>query len=237
MTRSAIVTGASGGIGGPIVQRLVASGFRVFATGTKSSALDDLAKRTGCVPLVVDIVDPDAVSRSFDGLDAEIVIHAAGVLGPQVLIHETSPDTVASLLNINVVGTLNVIRSVTPSMISRGNGTLILLGSICGTAPGSGPGVYSACKAALHSIAANLRYELNGSGVRISEILLGRVKTGIHDQLTGGDDFYEGYECVLPEDVAETVLHIINCPAAVDLSTIEMMPTRQVVGGSRFMKK
>ncbi|ATN35993.1 hypothetical protein ACO34A_19490 [Rhizobium sp. ACO-34A] len=230
----AIVTGATGGIGRAIVEKLLAENIHVIATGTRVEALEKLSAETGCETRAVDICKPDAVEAVLGGLDADVLVHAAGILGPQMPIHEMPPDMVASILDINITGTINLLRSVVPGMRAADKGTIILLGSICGTVPGTGPGVYSASKAALQALAANLRYELYGNAIRVSEIRLGRVRTGIHNQLESEDEFYEGFECVLPENVAETVFHIIDSPAFVDLSTVEMMPTRQVPGGARF---
>lgn len=234
--KTAIVTGATGGIGQIVVERLTQDGFRVVATGTREPLLKELARRTGCETLGLDIRDAAQVNEMLAPLEADIIVHAAGILGPQVAIHETSAETVSSILSINIAGTINVLRAAIPSMVRRAEGTVVLLGSICGNAAGAGPGVYSASKAALQSIASNLRFELRGTGIRISEIRLGRVRTGIHEQLQSGVDFYDGYDCILPENVADTVLHVLNSPASVDLSIIEMMPTRQVVGGTYFSK-
>ena len=106
-------------------------------------------------------------------------------------------------------------------------GTIILLGSICGTVAGTGPGVYSASKAALAALAANLRYDLRGRSIRVSEVRLGRVQTGIHDQLSVEDEFYKGYDCVLPEDVASTI--------AGDEDTVAVGDETDVTGRARAL--
>ncbi|MGB3642955.1 MAG: SDR family NAD(P)-dependent oxidoreductase [Mesorhizobium sp.] len=236
MTQTVIVTGATGGIGQSVTEALVKRGFQVIALATRRPALEALARRTGCAMAVADITDPGAVMRVLGGMRADAVVHTAGILGPQEPIHLTSPETVSSLLSVNVAGTVNLLRATVPGMVERGRGTVVLLGSVCGSVAGTGPGVYSATKAALQSIAANLRYDLRDTAVRVSEIRLGRVKTGIHEQLGIDADLYDGYDCVLPQDVAQTILHVLDSPPAVDLSTIEMMPTRQVVGGTYFSK-
>ncbi|WP_137931768.1 SDR family oxidoreductase [Mesorhizobium comanense] len=236
MKATAIVTGATGGIGKAIVDRLAQTGFSVLALGTKPQQLSVL-EETGCRTLALDIGDAGATQAALAGIEADVLVHAAGVLGPQLPLYETPDELAARLVSVNILGTVNVLREVVPSMRRRDRGTIVLLGSICGTAPGTGPALYSATKAALHSMAANLRYDLRGSGLRVCEILLGRVRTGIHEQLASGEDLYDGYECLLPENVADTVLHAVTSPPSVDLSTIEMMPTRQTVGGSHFSRQ
>ncbi|MDX3929480.1 MAG: SDR family NAD(P)-dependent oxidoreductase [Shinella sp.] len=236
MTGTAIVTGATGGIGDAVTRRLVSEGFRVVAVGTRRAALDDLRHRYGCEGIAVDIGDAKAVGTALAGLTADVLIHGAGILGPNLPIHKTPAETVAKLIAVNITGMFNVLRAVVPGMAERERGTIVLLGSICGNVAGAGPGAYSATKAAMQSVAANLRFELQETPLRVGEIRLGRVRTGIHGQLDMDADFYDGYECILPDDVASTISHMLATPPAVDLSTIEMMPTRQVVGGTCFSK-
>ena len=236
MAGTAIITGATGGIGDAVTRRLIREGFRVVAVGTRRAALDDLCARQGCEGIAVDIGDGDAVEAALAGLGADVLVHGAGILGPNLPIHRTPAQTVAQLIAVNVTGLFNVVRAVVPGMIERQRGTVVLLGSICGNVAGSGPGVYSATKAAMQSVAANLRFELQETAVRVGEIRLGRVRRGIHGQLGMDADFYDGYECILPDDVASTISHMLATPPAVDLSVIEMMPTRQVAGGTRFSK-
>lgn len=236
MAGTAVVTGASGGIGDAVTRRLTEEGFHVVAVGTRQAALDDLCNRFGCERIAVDIGDATAVEAALSGVTADVLVHGAGLLGPHLPIHKTSAETVAQLMSVNVIGLFNVLRSVVPGMIERRNGAIVLIGSICGNVAGSGPGVYSATKAAMQSVAANLRFELQETPVRVTEIRLGRVRTGIHGQLNMDADLYDGYECIQPDDVASTISHILASPPAVDHSIVEMMPTRQVIGGTRFSK-
>lgn len=236
MKPRAIVTGATGGIGRTVVAELAQAGYAVLALGTHAGALAELARHTGCRPLAVDIGDAAAVTAALEAETAEVLVHGAGLLGPQFALHETPPAVAEKLVTVNLLGTVNILRAVVPTMQAADTGTIVLLGSICGTMPGTGPSLYSATKAAMHAMAANLRVDLRDSHIRVSEILLGRVQTGIHDQLGADEEFYDGYQCLTPATVAATILHVLSCPAFVDLSTIEMLPTRQVVGGALFSK-
>ncbi|SCW66939.1 SDR family oxidoreductase [Ancylobacter rudongensis] len=236
MKPTAIVTGATGGIGRVIVAELTQAGYAVLALGTNADGLADLARRTGCRSRTLDIRDALAVMAALADETADVLIHCAGILGPQIPLHETPGDVAEALVAINILGTVNLLRAVVPAMKAADAGTIVLLGSICGTVPGTGPALYSATKAAMHAMSANLRVDLRDSHIRVTEILLGRVQTGIHDQLGTEDEFYDGYECLTPANVAATILHVLSSPAFVDLSTIEMLPTRQVVGGALFSK-
>ncbi|WP_421699090.1 SDR family oxidoreductase [Ancylobacter sp.] len=236
MKPTAIVTGATGGIGRVVVAELAQAGYAILALGTNARTLAELAGLTGCRTLALDIGDAAAVMAALKDERADVLIHGAGILGPQIALHETPPETAERLVAINILGTVNVLRAMVPVMKAADAGTIVLLGSICGTVPGTGPALYSATKAAMHAMSANLRVNLRDSHIRVSEILLGRVQTGIHDQLGADEEFYDGYECLTPAAVAATILHILNSPDFVDLSTIEMLPTRQVVGGALFSK-
>ena len=236
MKPRAIVTGATGGIGRVVVAGLARAGYATLALGTDEGALTDLAGATDCRTLSLDIRDAAAVMTALKDEQADVLIHGAGLLGPQVALHETPVDIAEKLVAVNILGTLNLLRAVVPAMKTADAGTIVLLGSICGTVPGTGPALYSATKAAMHAMSANLRVDLRDSHIRVTEILLGRVQTGIHDQLGAGEEFYDGFACLTPANVAATILHVLSSPASVDLSTVEMLPTRQVVGGALFSK-
>ncbi|AOF94076.1 SDR family oxidoreductase [Sinorhizobium sp. RAC02] len=236
MAGTAIVTGATGGIGQAVTRQLTEKGFQVLALGTRRDALEQLSDACGCTGIAVDISDAEAVDAALVGVTADVLIHGAGLLGPNLPIHRTPAETIAQLIAVNVTGMFNILRAVVPGMVERQRGSIVLLGSICGNVAGAGPGAYSATKAAMQSVAANLRFDLQDTPIRVGEIRLGRVRTGIHGQLEMDTDFYDGYECILPDDVAQTILHMLATPPATDISTVEMMPTRQVVGGTRFSK-
>lgn len=236
MAATAIVTGATGAIGGAIVAKLAKARYDVLALGTRADSLSALAAATGCRTAQLDICDAEAVGARLAGEPAGVLVHGAGLLGPRVALHETSPETARTLVDVNILGTVNLLRAVVPAMKAADAGTVVMLGSVCAVAPGTGPALYSATKAAMHAMAANLRVDLRAHHIRVSEILLGRVATGIHGQLGTEEEFYAGYECLVPDDVADTVLHILASPASVDLSTVEMLPTRQVIGGAFFSK-
>lgn len=236
MTATAIVTGATGGIGRVIVAQLTEAGYATLALGTNADGLAELAARTGCRTRMLDICDAAAAMAALTAERADVLVHGAGILGPQLPLHETPAEVAEKLVATNIIGTVNVLRAVVPTMQAADAGTIVLLGSICGTVPGTGPALYSATKAAMHAMSANLRVDLRDSHIRVTEILLGRVQTGIHDQLGAEEEFYDGYACLTPANVAATILHVLSSPAFVDLSTIEMLPTRQVVGGALFSK-
>jgi NADP-dependent 3-hydroxy acid dehydrogenase YdfG len=146
------------------------------------------------------------------------------------------------MLRANVAGTVNAIRAVVPGMVARDRGHVVNLGSIAATFPAPGSPAYAATKAAVHSLSQNLRLDLFGSRVRVTEICPGRVRTGIHAGYVGGDAakaeeaFYRGYECLEPEDIASAVLFALDAPPRMDVTYMEILPTLQVYGGGDFLR-
>ncbi|MFD1199909.1 SDR family oxidoreductase [Brucella gallinifaecis] len=232
----AVISGATSGIGRAIALRLAEDGYDVLALGTNPVRLKELETVDGVDTRALDITDAASVSAVLGETVADVFVHAAGVLGAADKLYEMTPETAAEILNVNVIGTINLLRALVPAMVEKQGGYVILLGSVAGKIPGNGPTLYSASKAAVSALSAGLRNDLHGSGVRVTEILPGRVRTGMHQQLAKGD-FYDGYECLQPEDIATTVAHLISLPVNVDVSQMEILPTDQVLGGSLFWSR
>ncbi|WP_158515722.1 SDR family oxidoreductase [Pararhizobium polonicum] len=237
MTRpTAVVSGATSGIGKAIALRLADGGYDVLALGTNAAKLRALEKDYGLRIKGVDIADADLVMQALEGVEADLLVHAAGVLGTAGKVYEITAEAAADILGVNVMGTVSLLRALVPSMVERRAGYIILLGSVAGRNPGNGPALYSASKAAVSALAAGLRNDLHGTGVRVTEIQPGRVNTGMHRQLASGD-FYHGYQCLEADDIASTVAHLVSLPPHVDVSQLEILPTDQTLGGSRFRQR
>lgn len=240
--KSAIVTGGSGGIGSEIVRLLHGDGIDVVAVSPERGKLDALAAELGIEIHCMDISDAVAVSAAFAGREVDILVNCAGVLGPMTKMHETPADVADALVAVNLVGMLNLVRAVTPGMIARNRGHIVNFGSAAGVYPILGEPFYAATKAGVHMFCQNLRMDLFGTDIRVSEILPGRVESGMHAELVGGDaelghqQFYAPYECLMPVDVANAVHYMLSAPAHVDITHLEIMPTRQVMGGARFLE-
>jgi NADP-dependent 3-hydroxy acid dehydrogenase YdfG len=127
-------------------------------------------------------------------------------------------------------------------MKARGLGHIVNLGSVAGTSPVPGMPVYAMTKAAIHSLGQTLRIDLQGTGVRVSEISPGRVETGAHlalldDREEGRRRFYEGFDCLQPDDIAEAIMFVLGAPQRMDVSYMEIVPTDQSYGGSQFHRR
>jgi NADP-dependent 3-hydroxy acid dehydrogenase YdfG len=240
--RTAIVTGASRGIGAAIVRELRVGGLEVYAVARSADDLTALAHETGCRPLALDISHRDAVMSALGSLDADVLVNNASALVRATASWETAPDDIDALMDVNLRGTLNCLAATVPGMKARGLGHIVNLGSTAGTSALPGMPVYGMTKAAIHNLTGTLRLDLHGSGVRVSEIAPGRVETGAHLALTEDPDegrrrFYDGFETLQPADIAEAVMFVLGAPQRMDVSYMEIVPTDQSYGGSQFHRR
>jgi NADP-dependent 3-hydroxy acid dehydrogenase YdfG len=240
--RLAIVTGASRGIGAAIVRQLCTSGIEVYAVARSADDLTALADETGCRPFALDISHRHAVLSALGGLGADILVNNAAALVRSSVSWAAAPDDIDALMDVNIKGTLNCLAATVPGMKARGQGHIVNLGSMAGAWAIPGMPVYAMTKAALHSLGHTLRLDLHGSGVRVSEIAPGRVETGAHlalmdDREEGRHRFYEGFECLHPDDVAEAVMFVLGAPQRMDVSYMEIVPTDQSYGGAQFHRR
>jgi NADP-dependent 3-hydroxy acid dehydrogenase YdfG len=240
--RIAVVTGASRGIGAALVRALRARGLEVHAVARAAGPLAALAHETGCVPLVLDIGDRQAVAAALGGLAVDILVNNAAATAKGTPSFETTGDEMDALLRVNVAGVVNCLAAVVPGMKARRRGHVVNLGSIAGHHAMPGMPAYGMTKAAIHNLSQTLRLDLHGSGIRVTEIVPGRVETGIHLQLMDDRDaarraFYEGYASLQPEDIAAAILFALDAPQRMDVTLMEIMPTDQVQGGSAFVRR
>lgn len=240
--RTAIVTGASRGIGAATVRLLCESGLEVYAVARSADGLADLARETGCRPLALDISHRDAVLSALGSLDADILINNASPFVRSTTLWEAAPDDIDALLDVNLRGAFNCLAASVPGMKARGLGHIVNLSSTGGTWVIPGMPAYAMTKAALHHLSHTLRLDLHGSGVRVSEIAPGRVETGAHlAQMADPEEarrrFYDGYESLQAIDIAEAIMFVLGAPQRMDVTFMEIVPTDQSYGGSQFHRR
>lgn len=234
----ALVTGASSGIGAATVRVLAEAGWRVVATARRSDRLEALAADTGCVPVTLDVTQGDAVRRVGLSEPFDLIVNNAGLGRAMGAIWEASDSDVERTIDTNVMGVVNVIRAVVPGMIERGRGHIVNMSSVLALYPGPAA-LYGATKGAVRLLSQDLRQELRGTGIRVTEICPGRVATEFYDvalddpnaAATAKDS---GIHDVTPADVAHAVLYAVSAPWRVNVSTIEIVPTEQTYGGAQF---
>ncbi len=233
--KTALVTGASSGIGAACVRSLTQAGLHVVAVARREDRLDDLAQSTGCEPLVLDLRDTEAIYETIGEMEIDILVNNAGLGRAIEKFTAMTPEDIDEIIGVNVAAALHVVRAVLPGMVMRSNGHVVHLGSTAGLHTLGLP-AYAASKGAVHSFARDLRLELAGSGLRHTEICPGRVRTEFFDKaLARGDApelFMDGFDPLEAEDIAESVMFAIGSPMHVNISLIELTSTQQVPGGS-----
>ena len=237
--RTAVVTGASRGIGAATVRRLCRDGFAVHAVARSAAPLEALARETGCTPLPLDIADRAAVLTALGALSADVLVNNASPSVRSTTAWETAPEDIDALVDVNIRGVLNGLAATVPGMKARGRGHIVNLGSMAGGWIFPGMPAYAMTKAAIHNLSQTLRLDLHGSGVRVSCIAPGRVETGAHlallpDRDEGRRRFYEGYDSLVAEDIADAIAFVLAAPPRMDVSYMEIVPTDQSYGGSQF---
>jgi len=240
--RTAVVTGASRGIGAATVRMLRQRGLEVYAIARTAGDLATLAAETGCRPLALDIGDRAAVLDALGTIEADVLINNASAATPSAPSWQADPADIDLLLDVNLRGTLHCLAALVPGLKTRGLGHIVNIGSMAGTWALPGMPVYSMTKAALHSLGHTLRLDLHGSGVRVSEISPGRVETGMHlarldDREEGRRRVYDGFESLQAEDIARAILFVLDAPQRMDVSFMEIVPTDQSYGGSQFLRR
>ncbi|KTB95199.1 short-chain dehydrogenase [Pseudomonas syringae ICMP 11293] len=238
--RCAMVTGATSGIGKAVVLALRDAGLQVIAVGRSPTALAELASEQGVEVVQADVRDIEAFAAVLARYPVDVLVNNAGVLSTRAAFQEMAPSEIDNMFDINLKAPLHLTRKVVPRMIACGYGHLFFIGSSAGRAPHPGAAVYGASKAGISLFCDALRCDLLGSGVRVTEIAPGRVQTQLYKTAMGmqaaGAELYDGYESIMPEDIATLLLAALSLPQQVDVSRLEVFPTAQAVGGGRMVK-
>ncbi|MGP5055614.1 SDR family oxidoreductase [Brachybacterium paraconglomeratum] len=236
---TAVVTGASSGIGRATAARLVADGWRVLAVARREERLAELAAETGCEVLAVDVTSDESVAalvarveELFDGSLNAVVHVAGGALGVETAA-EADLEKWQRMYDINVLGAVRVNRALLPAVRASGRGDLLFVTSVAGHEAYPGGSGYNAAKAGEHMLAAALRLELNGEKVRVIEVAPGMVRTEEFSLVRLGDRdaadaVYDGVEQPLTaEDCADVVSYALNAPHHVNLDLVTVRPLAQ----------
>jgi NADP-dependent 3-hydroxy acid dehydrogenase YdfG len=242
---TALVTGASTGMGAAIAERLSKRGLIVHAVARNAERLAELADRTGAVPHVVDLTDTAELADVVRGLKVDVLVNCAGVSRPGNIL-DSSEEDIDELVDVNLRGLLQLTRLVLPGMVERDLGHVVNISSIAGTYNFYGHTVYHATKAAVHQISRQLRNDTVGKRIRVTEICPGRVETEIFGRNMGGTPeameeawktYYEGYESLTTDDIVNALDYAIETPRHVNVGMLELMPTFQVPGGLTFDRR
>jgi len=237
--RSALVTGGSKGIGAAITEALVAQGFMVFALGRDEAALDALAARLGprMKPVVADVRDHIGITDRLAGIEIDILVNNAGGISTVRPLHEQTAQETDEVIALNLLAPLQLIRMLLPGMIARRRGHIFNLTSTAASAVFPGTTAYGAAKAGLSQAGRILRYDLAGTGVRLTEIAPGRVETEFYLNAFDGDAenlrerMYTHQRPLRPDDIASVLVSALRLPSHADVAELILSPSEQAVGG------
>lgn len=238
------VTGASAGFGAAIARSFVKGGHRVVATARRKDRLEALAAELGdaLLPLELDVRDRDAVAAvptllPADFAAVDVLVNNAGLALGLEPAHRASLEDWQTMIDTNCTGLVQVTRALLPGMVERNRGHVVNLGSVAGRWPYAGGNVYGATKAFVRQFSLNLRADLLGTAIRVTDVEPG---------LCGGTEFsnvrfhgdedkaakvYADVQPLTAEDIADSVYWIATRPAHVNVNTIELMPVAQSFAG------
>ena len=226
----ALVSGATSGIGRAIALALHEAGHQVVALGRNAQALADLSA-LGLQTRQIDLTDAASLATLAD-LSPDILVNNAGMMPPLGNFCDADPADIDQAINTNLRAILSLTRAIAPGMRARGHGHIFFTGSTAGHAPFANLAVYCATKAAIGGFAQALRLDMAPHGVRITEIVAGRVETGLYTALLPAEAraaMYAGNAAVQPTDVAAMVLAVLALPQSVDVARFDILPTQQGV--------
>ncbi|POP47129.1 bifunctional NADP-dependent 3-hydroxy acid dehydrogenase/3-hydroxypropionate dehydrogenase YdfG [Superficieibacter electus] len=239
-----LVTGATAGFGESITRRFVENGHKVIATGRRLERLQALQAELGeaIYPLQLDVRDRKAIDEKIASLPAEwrdidILVNNAGLALGMEPAHKANVDDWETMIDTNNKGLVYMTRAILPGMVERNRGHVINLGSTAGSWPYAGGNVYGATKAFVQQFSLNLRTDLHGTAVRVTNIEPGLVGgTEFSNVRFKGDDAkadktYENTTALSAEDIAEAVWWVATLPKHVNINTLEMMPISQTYAG------
>ena len=235
----ALVTGASSGIGEATARALRARGVTVFAAARRLDRLQKLAGETGCIPVQLDVCDRAAVMAFGREQPVDILVNNAGLGRALGSMWKAEVEDIEITVDTNVTASLIMIKAVLPGMIERGRGHIVNMSSVTALYP-LPMALYGATKGAMHKLCRDLRQELQGSGIRVTEINPGRVISEFYNVAVDDDEQRQKItethcEDLLATDIADAVVYCVDAPWRVNVSQMEIVPTEQTYGGAQFV--
>ena len=239
MSKIAFITGATSGIGWATAEYLAKEGYDLVICGRRAERLQALSEsltvRTH--PLVFDVRDKEAVFAAIDSLpeawrSIEVLVNNAGNAHGLSKVQDGDLADWDAMIDINVKGLLYVSKAIIPGMVSRSKGHVVNIGSIAGKEVYPNGNVYCASKHAVDAVNNGMRMDLNGTGVKVSQVCPGLVETEFSMVRFKGDadrskGVYEGFDALTAEDIADLIRFIVTRPAHVNISDTIVLPAAQ----------
>lgn len=238
-----LITGASAGFGQAMCKTFVQAGFRVIGAARRIERLQEMHTQLGesFYPLQMDLTDTASIDAALQSLPAEFneidgLINNGGLALGLESADKADFNDWHTMIQTNIIGLTYLTRQVLPQMVERKAGYIINIGSIAGTYPYPGGNVYGASKAYVRQFSLNLRADLQGTGIRVSNIEPGLCGgTEFSNVRFKGDDeraaqLYANVGYIEPQDIADTALWLFQRPAHMNVNSIEIMPVAQAFG-------
>ena len=245
-----LITGASAGFGKALAERLIANGHRVIGCARRLDKLNALAETLGeaFLPVVMDVSDTASIPQIIADLPADfkqidVLVNNAGLALGTEPAHKASLDDWMRMTDTNIKGLMAITHAVLPAMVARDSGYIINVGSIAGSWPYFGGNVYGATKAFVKQFSLNLRADLIGTQVRVTNLEPGNVAgTEFSNVRFHGDDdkaakVYDGFKTMTGDDIGDILLWLIESPAHINVNRLEVMPVAQTYNGLTIAKQ
>ena len=250
--QTALVTGASSGIGAATAAALAAEGARLILAARRTERLEELAAilkeahGTESLLITLDVRQAPDVLEKLGKLPpkwqaVDILINNAGLSRGLNPLHQGLIDDWDEMIDTNVKGLLYVTRAILPGMVERGRGHVVHIGSVAGRDPYAGGSVYCGTKAAVAIISRAMKIDLLGSGVRVTNIEPGMVETEFslvrfHGDAERAKKVYQGLQPLEPEDVADSIVWAITRPLHVNVQDILLLASAQATATTAYRK-
>ncbi len=243
MSLTVLITGATAGFGEAMARRFVHDGHRVIAAGRRAGRLDALAHELGDALLAspLDMADAAAIAALPGSLPegwraVDVLVNNAGLALGTAPAFQASLEDWNTMVTTNVTGLIRLTHAILPGMVARDQGHVVNISSAAATYPYPGGNVYGATKAFVTQFSLNLKADLIGTGVRVTNLEPGLVGGSEFSQVRYGGDaekavaVYANITPLSPQDIAEAVAWVISLPRHVNINRMEMMPTCQASG-------
>jgi 3-hydroxy acid dehydrogenase / malonic semialdehyde reductase len=244
MANTVLITGASSGFGAACARAFAKLGWKLVLTARRGNKLEhlkeELSAQTGVHLLTLDVRNRQDVSVAFSSLPAEfadidLLVNNAGLALGLEPAQRASLDDWDTMIDTNCKGVTYCTRAILPGMVARNRGHIANIGSVVGNWPYPGGNVYGASKAFVQQFSRNLRADLLGTAVRVTNIEPGMAETEFSKVRFKGDEeraqqIYSGTEPLCADDIAEIVVWVATLPARVNINSVEVMPVSQAWG-------
>ena len=243
MKKTILITGASAGFGEACARKFASPENRLILAARRLDKLERLQQElsgTEILVLQLDVRDRKGVAETLAGLpelfqNVDILINNAGLALGLEPAHEADLDNWETMVDTNIKGLMYCTRQILPGMVQRQRGHIVNIGSVAGSTPYPGGNVYGATKAFVKQFSNNLRSDLNGTPIRVTNIEPGLSETEFslvrfNWNAERAAKIYQGTQPLTPEDIAEMVYWVTSLPSHININRLEVMPVCQAWG-------